>query len=127
MNVLLNLSKFKKAVFIGVMGSSVLLMACQSTPTAPVMQRQNATFDVTGTGATKNKALEEALASAKKTCGLREVIVLTDQVKYNGVLGERTDRLVNKAGAVVGAVLGTAKPDLGSDEDYEYHLHFKCQ
>lgn len=103
------------------------LSACQTTPTAPVMQRANSTFETTGLGKTKVIAQQNALASAKKSCGLRQPIVLTNSVKYNGLLDERTGRVVDQVGSVVGAVLGAKAPNLNRDDDYEYTINFRCQ
>ncbi|WP_227429602.1 hypothetical protein [Psychrobacter sp. I-STPA6b] len=103
------------------------LSACQSTPTAPVMQRADRTFETTGLGKTKVQAQQNALDSAKKQCGMRQPIILTNDVKYNGVLDERTGRMVDQVGAVVGAVLGTSSPNLSRDDDFEYNITFRCQ
>lgn len=111
------------ALFAGTLG----LSACQTTPTAPVMQRANSTYETTGLGKTKVQAQQNALTSAKKTCGIRQPIVLTDNVKFNGVLDERTGRMVEQAGSVIGAVLGTRTPNLSRDDDYEYTINFRCQ
>lgn len=111
------------ALFAGTLG----LSACQSTPTAPVMQRANSTYETTGLGKTKVQAQQNALTSAKKTCGIRQPIVITDTVKFNGVLDERTGRMVEQAGSVIGAVLGTRTPNLSRDDDYEYTINFRCQ
>ena len=103
------------------------LTACQSTPTAPVMQRADSTFETTGLGNTKVQAQKNALESAKHTCGMRQPIVLTNNVTYNGVLDERTGRMIDQVGTVVGAVLGAKSPDLSRDDDYEYTITFRCQ
>ena len=109
------------------LAAMLTLTACQSTPTAPVMQRANSTFETTGLGKTKVQAQQQALDSAKKTCGMRQPIVLTDNVTYNGVLDERTGRMIDQVGSVVGAVLGAKSPDLSRDDDYEYTISFRCQ
>ena len=103
------------------------LSACQSTPTAPVMQRANSTFETTGLGKTKVVAQQKALDSAKKTCSMRQPIILTNKVIYNGVLDERTGRMIDQVGTVVGAVLGAKSPNLARDDDYEYNISFRCQ
>lgn len=103
------------------------LTACQSTPTAPVMQRADSTFETTGLGKTKVQAQKNALDSAKKTCGMRQPIVLSNDVVYNGVLDERTGRMIDQVGTVVGAVLGAKSPDLSRDDDYEYSISFRCK
>ncbi len=105
----------------------VLLTACQSTPTAPVIARADATFETTGLGKSKTDAQSQALAAAKKQCGVRTPIVIKDATRYNGVLDERTGRLIEQGAAVVGSVLGTNTPSLSHDDDYEYTISFKCQ
>lgn len=119
-------SKKHFAVF-ALLASTLGLAACQSTPTAPVMQRANSTYETTGLGNSKVQAQQNALASAYKTCGRRKAIVLTDTVKYNGVLDERTGRMVEQVGSVVGAVFGAKTPNLSRDDDYEYTINFRCQ
>ena len=66
------------------------MTACQSTPTAPVIQRADSTYETTGLGKTKIQAQENALASAKKTCGSRQAVIVKDEVRYNGVFNEKT-------------------------------------
>lgn len=106
---------------------AIALTACQSVPTAPVVARADQTFETTGLGKTKAQATENALASAKKQCGLKSPIVIKDSVTYNGVLGEKTDRLIDKGVNILGAVVGNKLPSLTSDDDYEYAISFKCQ
>ncbi|MDO5768648.1 MAG: hypothetical protein Q4P13_04020 [Psychrobacter sp.] len=103
------------------------LSACQTAPTSPVMQRANSTYETTGLGKTKVIAQQNALASAKRSCGIRQPIVLTNSVKYNGLLDERTGRAVDQVGSVIGAVLGAKAPNLNRDDDYEYTINFRCQ
>ena len=105
----------------------LFLSACQSTPSSPVIQRANSTYETTGIASTKVRAQENALESAKKTCGSRQVIVLDDEVKYNGLLDERAGRVVGQVGAVVGSIFGTGSPQLSRDDDYEYTVSFRCQ
>lgn len=111
------------ALLAGTLG----LAACQTTPTSPVMQRANSTYETTGLGKTKVQAQQNALNSAKKSCGVRQPIVINDSVKFNGMLDERTGRMVEQAGSVLGAVLGTRTPNLSRDDDYEYTINFRCQ
>ena len=106
---------------------ALFLSACQSTPSSPVIQRANSTYETTGIASTKVRAQENALESAKKTCGSRQVIVLDDEVKYNGLLDERAGRVVGQVGAVVGSIFGTGSPQLSRDDDYEYTVSFRCQ
>ena len=127
-NTLTTKLKSNRSVATMAMLTAVLgLSACQSTPTAPVMQRANSTYETTGLGKTKVIAQQNALASAKKSCGIRQPIVLTNSVKYNGLLDERTGRMVDQVGSVVGAVLGAKAPNLNRDDDYEYTINFRCQ
>lgn len=117
-----------KLTTLGFLAAATLaLAACQSTPTAPVMQRANSTFETTGIGKTKVQAQENALASASKTCGRRQPIILTDKVTYNGVFDERTGRMIDQVGSIAGVVLGSGKPDLSRDDDFEYTINFRCQ
>ncbi len=107
--------------------ASLALSACQSTPSAPVIQRENSVFETTGIASSKVKAQQNALESASKTCRSKQAIVVDDTVKYNGVLNERTGRMVGQVGAVVGSVFGTGTPNLSRDDDYEYTINFRCQ
>lgn len=104
---------------------AVALTACQTS--APVISRSNATYETIGLGKSKNAARQHALTSAKQQCGLRTPIVLKDSVRYNGVLDERTGRLVEQGAVVVGSVLGRNVPSLARDDDYEYTVSFRCQ
>lgn len=106
---------------------AVALSACQSTPTAPVIARADATFETTGLGKTKLDAQSQALAAAKKQCGFRSPIVLKDTTTYNGVLGEKAGRAIEQGVSIVGSVLGASTPTLSRDDDYEYTISFKCQ
>lgn len=103
------------------------LTACQSTPTAPVMARADNTFETTGLGSSKAKAQQNALNSAKKQCGLKTPIILTDTSTYNGVIDEKMGRVIEQGVGVVGAIFGTDTPNLTRDDDYEYHIKFRCQ
>lgn len=108
--------------------TAMLLSACQSTPTtAPVIVRADATYETTGLGATRVDATKDALAAAKKQCGIKQAVILKDSVKYNGIVDERTGRLIEQGAAVAGAVLGVNTPKLSRHDDYEYTISFKCQ
>ncbi|WP_201532764.1 adenovirus L4-33K/L4-22K family protein [Psychrobacter ciconiae] len=117
----------KFAPIAAIVASALTLAACQSTPASPVIQRANSTFETTGIGNTKVKAQENALASAQKTCRGQQVIIVDDNVKYNGLLDERTGRVVGQVGTVLGTVLGTGSPNLSRQDDYEYQISFRCQ
>lgn len=106
---------------------AIVLTACQSTPTAPVMARADQSFETTGLGKTKTDAQKDALNSAKKQCGLKTPIIIKDEWHYQGILDEKTDRLISKGASVIGAVIGSKVPSLASDDDYEYKISFKCQ
>ena len=105
----------------------LVLSACQSTPSSPVIQRANSIYETTGIAETKVKAQQNAIDSAQKTCRSKQVIVVDDNVKYNGIINERTGRMVGQVGAVVGSIFGTGSPDLSRSDDYEYTMNFRCQ
>lgn len=117
----------KKFLLPALLLSTVTLSACQSTPVATVMQRENHTYETTGTGKTKIIAQQNALNSAKNQCGrLGSPVVLTDNVTYNGVLDEGLGRVADKATKVVTGIFGRST-SLASDDDYEYKISFRCQ
>ncbi|WP_367108573.1 hypothetical protein [uncultured Psychrobacter sp.] len=118
----------KTMTLTATLAAALALSACQSTPTSsPVIQRANATYETTGIGATKIQAQQNAIDSANKTCRSKQVIVLNDKTTFNGILNERTGRMVGQMGAIVGSVLGTDSPELSRDDDYEYTINFRCQ
>ena len=105
-----------------------LLSACASTSTtAPVITRADGVHETTGLGATKTKAQESALAAAKKQCGIRSPIVVSDKMTYNGILNERTGRMIEQGVSVAGAIFGQSAPTLSRDDDFEYTVKFRCQ
>lgn len=110
-----------------ILSAFVFLTACQSTPTAPVVARADHSFETTGLGKSKLDAQKDALLAAKKQCRFKTPIVIKDSTHYNGVLGEKTDRLLNKGANVLGAMMGNSLPELSRDDDYEYTIKFKCQ
>ena len=117
----------KTAAFGATLAAALALSACQSTLSSPVIQRANATYETTGIADTKVKAQQNAIDSAQKTCRSKQVIIIEDTVNYNGILDERTGRMVGQAGAVLGSIFGTGSPDLSRDDDYEYTISFRCQ
>lgn len=117
----------KTALPTAILTAALALSACQSTPSSPVIQRANAIFETTGLGISKIKAQQNALDSANKTCASKQVIVVNDEVTYNGLLDEKTDRMIGQVGAIVGSVLRTGTPKLSRDDDYEYKMNFRCQ
>lgn len=107
--------------------AALALSACQSTPSSPVIQRADATYETTGLGESKVKAQQNAIDSASKTCRSKQVIIVEDKVTYNGILDERAGRMIGQVGAVVGSVLGNKSADFSRDDDYEYKINFRCQ
>lgn len=118
----------KTAALTAALTVAMALGACQSTPSSsPVIQRANSIYETTGIGISKVKAQQNAINSAKSTCRSRQVIIVNDKTKYNGVLDERAGRMIGQVGAVVGSVMGKGAPDLSRDDDYEYTINFRCQ
>lgn len=115
----------KTATLTATLAAALALSACQSTSTStsPVIQRANSTYETTGVSSTKIKAQQNALDSAKKTCGSRQVIVVNDTTKYNGILGERTGRVIDQ----IGGIFGKTSTDTARNDDYEYMINFRCQ
>lgn len=125
---ILNKTAFSKtAAVTSALAAVMALSACQSTPSSPVIQRENSVYETTGIADTKANAQRHALESAQKTCRGKQVIILKDTVTYNGILDERTGRMVGQVGAVVGSIFGAGSPDLSRDDDYEYTINFRCQ
>ena len=122
------MNTFNKTASLGaILATALTLSACQSTPSSPVIQRANSIYETTGIADTKVKAQQNAIDSAQQTCRSKQVIIVDDNVKYNGILNERTGRMVGQVGSVVGSIFGTGTPDLSRDDDYEYKINFRCQ
>lgn len=121
------LNTVKKFTMLIATGVAVSLSACQSIATSPVLKRADHVFETTSTGKTKTLAQKQALYTAQKQCGLKTAVILSDNITYNGVLDEKTGRLIDQGVAIVGGVLGTKAPSLARDDDYEYHIRFRCQ
>lgn len=117
----------KTVALSSTLATMMLLSACQSTPSSPVIQRANSIYETTGLGDSKVKAQQNAISSADNTCRGKQVIIVEDKVTYNGILDERTGRMVGQMGAIVGSVLGTGTANLSRDDDYEYTINFRCQ
>jgi uncharacterized membrane protein len=117
----------KTAALTSSLVAVLALSACQTTPSSPVIQRANSIYETTGLGVSKVKAQQNALNSAQNTCRGKQVIIVNDQVKYNGLLDENTGRMIGQVGAVVGSIFGTGSPNLSRDDDYEYTINFRCQ
>lgn len=58
---------------------------------------------------------------------MRQAIIVKDELKYNGMFDQKTGRMIDQVGSIAGAVLGTGKPNLSRDDDYEYNISFRCQ
>ena len=125
--IIANQKLIKTSAIATMLMTTMALGACQSTPSSPVIQRANSIYETTGVADTKIKAQQNALASAKSTCRTKQVIVVDDKVTYNGILDERTGRMVGQVGAVVGSIFGTGSTDLSREDDYEYKINFRCQ
>ena len=125
--IIANQKLIKTSAIATMLMTTMVLGACQSTPSSPVIQRANSIYETTGVDDTKIKAQQNALASAKSTCRTKQVIVVEDKVTYNGILDERTGRMVGQVGAVVGSIFGTGSTDLSREDDYEYKINFRCQ
>ncbi|KRU22257.1 hypothetical protein [Psychrobacter piscatorii] len=122
------MNTFNKTASLGaILAGALVLSACQSTPSSPVIQRANSIYETTGIADTKVKAQQNAIDSAQKTCRSKQVIIVDDNVKYNGILNERTGRMVGQVGSVIGSIFGTGTPDLSRNDDYEYKINFRCQ
>ena len=122
------MNTFNKTASLGaILAGALVLSACQSTPSSPVIQRANSIYETTGIADTKVKAQQNAIKKKKKTCRSKQVIIVDDNVKYNGILNERTGRMVGQVGSVVGSIFGTGTPDLSRNDDYEYKINFRCQ
>ena len=117
----------KTLTLTATLAAALALSACQSTPSSPVIQRANSIYETTGIADTKVKAQQNAIDSAQKTCRNKQVIIVDDKVKYNGILNEQTGRMIGQAGAVIGSIFGTGSPDLPRKDDYEYMINFRCQ
>lgn len=111
-----------------------LVAGCQSVPknklTAPVIPKIDNTFETTGSGKSKKEALADGMHNVNVTCAqqteeLRPAVVKHD-VKYLGVLNEKTGVLIDKVGDVLGSVAGRDVPSVNSKTDYEATITFKC-
>lgn len=133
-------SRRYKSVALAILGAAaVFLSGCQSTAvaektSAPVIPRESGVFDTYGMGKSKTDAIGDAMNNAEITCrkyqqndGQRtRVIVTKDEVKYNGIVNEKTGAMIDKASKVIGILSGQKLPDAASDDDYEAHITFKC-
>ncbi|MGP4713125.1 hypothetical protein [Psychrobacter sp. DM8] len=117
----------KTTTLTAALAAVLALSACQSTPSSPVIQREGSIFETTGIADTKVGAQQNAIDSAQKTCRNKQVIIVKDEARYNGILDERSGRMVGQVGAVVGSIFGTGTPNLSRDDDYEYAISFRCQ
>lgn len=109
--------------------AGLLLAGCASTPsnTSTVIQRENNQFEVTGIGSTQLAAQNNAAAAANKACKSSSAVVVNQQVKYNGVVDEKTGRMIDQAAGVVGILTGTKTSKISRDDDYQVSLTFYCK
>lgn len=120
------LKKFPIPLYLSaILGTVSVLTACQTTPTAPVLQRPNHVFETTGLGKSKIAAQQSAISNAKQQCGYKNPIILSDKVQYNGILDENMGRVVDRATTVVGGIFGK-RTSIARDDDYEYTITFNC-
>lgn len=119
------------AKVLSMMGVVALtLTACASTNTTnPVIMRADSSFETIGIGESKRQAQDTALNAAKKQCGSKTVMVIDDQLTYNGVIDEKTGRVIEQGIGIIGAILGNqaSLPKLSGSDDYEYQLKFQCR
>lgn len=60
------MNTFNKTASLGaILASALVLSACQSTPSSPVIQRANSIYETTGIADTKVKAQQNAIDSAQ--------------------------------------------------------------
>ena len=115
-------------LFVSAACGVAILAGCAATPPgAPVIQRENNQFETTGAGKTKAVALQSAMLSANKTCGRNQTIVVKDEVKYNGLVDEKTGRLIEQVGGAIGVLTGMKNPQIARDDDYEVTVTFYCR
>lgn len=116
-----------RPVILATFGVAMLAGCAVTPPSAPVIQRENNQFETTGVGKTRAIALQAAMVSANKTCGRNQTIVLKDEVKYNGVVDEKTGRLIEQVGGAIGVLTGMKNPQIARDDDYEVTVTFYCR
>lgn len=119
-----------KKTLTGLLLTSLVISGCATAPldSTTVIQRENNQFEVTGLGKTKVLATNNAVTSANKFCKGKNTVVVNQQVKYNGVVEEKTGRMIDQAAGVIGVLLGGGKtPSMSRDDDYEVNLQFYCQ
>lgn len=117
----------QKIQSFAMIGCSLILTACQTMTTSPIIQRENKLYETTGLGKSKIIAQQNAINSANAQCGrLQKPIVVTDEVKYNGVLDENLGRVADKAVGVLSGILGH-KTSISQNDDYEYKISFRCE
>lgn len=115
-----------------VVGASVLsiaaLVGCQTTETTTLaMQKENNQYQITGIGKDKLTAQNNAVKAAQKTCSRGTSPVVTNEaVQYNGVVDEKTGKMINQAGTIAGVFLGK-DVNISQDTDYQVTLDFYCK
>ena len=113
---------------MGLALAGFVLSGCATTPNATTaIQRENNQFDVTGLGKTRVLAMNNAVSVANKTCKSSSAVIMNEQVKYNGIVDEKTGRMIDQAAGVFGVLTGTKTAQVSRDDDYEVTLRFSCK
>lgn len=109
--------------------AAAVLAGCASTPThsTAVVQRENNQFEVTGIAKSQIMAKNNAVLAANQFCKRQSSVITNEQVKYNGVLDEKTGRMIDQATGIIGVFTGTKAPQMSRDDDYEISLQFYCK
>lgn len=114
-----------------VVAGAFLLSACGHD--AIVSPLQNGQYDIMSMGASEQYATKDALKGAKETCP--NFIVLNKQVRYQGIVNEKTQRTLNNVARVLpplemAASGGTSMRyhgnPLRTGEDYVVNLLVSC-
>lgn len=113
----------------GLLIGLLTLSGCASNPPANVFMRGENQYETIGQGQTRAQARDRALQTAGRTCQRRggQVMVISDEIRYNGVLSEQASRVVTDVSKVVGSLARIRPPSLARDDDYEMVLKFSCR
>lgn len=105
-----------------------VLTGCASQKLGTVIPQPDGMYQVMGTGAAKNDALEMALHTAETTCRKvqRRHVVLAQNTKYKGLVSEDANATLNKASEFAAAFAGAWLPTLSNDDDYQVTLAVRC-
>ncbi|MFB2537789.1 MULTISPECIES: hypothetical protein [unclassified Acinetobacter] len=119
---------FNKFHMVALAGFATFLTACATTqPTSLAIQNQQKQYKVIGMGKDQLTARNNAIRSAQESCPrLSRPILVKENTEYKGIADERTGRLINQAGAVLGVFTGK-KVNLAQDTDYQVTLDFECR